>query len=105
VATGSFDVGNSELEPEVSLGLEGIVRAHTRTISALASVYYNHIDDYIAPHIVGDTTLTDEGGPFVVPLNRFAQEDASLVGVEGKVEVLAGRSFVIGARGDRVRGR
>lgn len=104
-ATGSFDVGNPELSPEVNLGLEGLLRAHTRTVTALVSAYYNHIDDFIAPRIVGDTVLTDEAGSFRVPLNRFAQEDASLVGVEGKVEVLAGRSVVVGARGDRVRGR
>lgn len=104
-ASGSFDVGNPDLNPEVNLGLEGILRAHTRTVTALASAYYNHIDDYIAPEIAGDTTLTDADGSFVVPLNRFIQEDASLLGVEGKVEVLAGRHFVLGARGDRVRGR
>lgn len=104
-ATASFDVGNPELQPEVNLGLEGILRAHTRTVTALASAYYNHIDDYIAPEIVGDTLLTDEAGSFRVPLNRYTQNDASLVGVEGKVEALVGRTVVIGARGDRVRGR
>ena len=70
--------------------LEGMVRAQTRKVSALVSAYYNHIDDYIAPEVVGDTVLTDEAGEFRVPLTRFGQEDATLVGIEGKVEVLAG---------------
>ena len=115
VAAGSFDVVDARLgetvgeckasEPEVNLGLEGLLRAQTRTVTALASAYYNHIDDYIAPRLVGDTVLVDVAGEFEVPLNRFMQGDASLVGVEGKVEVLAGRSLVLGARGDHVRGR
>ena len=105
VAAGSFDVGNPDLNPEVNLGLEGLLRAQTRTVTALVSAYYNHIDDYIAPFIVGDTVLVDAVGEFEVPLNRFMQGDASLVGVEGKVEVLAGRNVVLGARGDHVRGR
>src|SRR5690606_12100505 len=104
-ATGSYDVGNPDLEPEVSLGFETVLRAQTARVTALASVYYNHIDDYIAPRIVGDTVLTDAAGSFVVPLNRFMQSDATLIGAEGKVEVLLGRGFVVGARGDRVRGR
>jgi iron complex outermembrane recepter protein len=104
-ATASFDVGNPELRPEVNLGLEGMLRAHTRSVTALVSAYYNHIDDYIAPEIVGDTLLVDDAGSFRVPLNRFSQQDASLIGVEGKVELLVGRSVVVGARGDRVRGR
>jgi iron complex outermembrane receptor protein len=104
-ATSSFDVGNPDLRPEVNLGLEGILRAHTRTVTALASAYYNHIDDFIAPEIVGDTAVDHGADTLVIPLNRFTQDDATLIGVEGKVEVLAGRSVVLGVRGDRVRGR
>ena len=105
VAAGSFDVGNPDLDPEVNLGLEALLRAQTRTVTALVSTYYNHIDDYITPGVVGDTVLVDAAGEFVVPLSRFTQGDASLVGVEGKVEVLTGRHLVLGARGDHVRGR
>lgn len=104
-ATSTFDVGNPELRPEVNLGLEGILRAHTRTVTALASAYYNHIDDFIAPEIVGDTAVDHGGEPLVIPLNRFMQDDATLIGVEGKMEVLVGREVVLGVRGDRVRGR
>lgn len=104
-ATGSYDVGNPDLNPEVSVGVEGIVRAHTSSLNALVSAYHNRLSDYIAPEIVGDTTLVDDHGSFTVPLNRFRQEDATLTGVEGKVEVRAGESLVVGVRGDRVRGR
>lgn len=104
-ATGSYDVGNPDLKPEVNLGVEGIVRASTNRVNALVSAYHNRISDYIAPEIVGDTVLVDDHGSFTVPLNRFMQEDATLTGVEGKVEVLAGEALVVGVRGDRVRGR
>src|SRR5690606_14246318 len=72
---------------------------------ALVSAYYNHIDDYIAPRIVGDTLIEHDGDPIGVSLNEFFQEDASLIGVEGKVEGVLGSSVVVGVRGDRVRGR
>jgi iron complex outermembrane receptor protein len=65
------------------------------------AAYYNRIDDYIFVDVVGDT-LTDEGE--TVPVGRYAQGDATLRGVEGRVEGELLPKVVVGAMGDLVRG-
>lgn len=106
VATGSFDVGDPDLDAEVNQGLEAVLRAQTPGINAQFAAFYNRIDDFIFPDIVGDTLVEDEeeGGEFTVPLNLFSQEDATLVGAEGEIEGTVARNFVLGAMGDVVRG-
>ena len=100
-ALGTYDVGNPELRSETNRGIEAVLRAQGTRVVAQVSAYYNRIDDYIAPTVVGDT-VTDEGE--TVPINEYGQADAALRGVEGQVEAEVARSFVIGAVGDVVRG-
>lgn len=101
-AIGAFDVGDPSLEAETSLGGEGVVRVQRDRASGQFAAYYNRIADYIAPFVQGDTT-TDEGG--VVPLNRYAQYDAALAGLEAQFEWIATRRVVVGLMGDLTRGR
>jgi iron complex outermembrane receptor protein len=86
--------------------LDGILRAQSGRTSAQISAYYNRINDYISPNIVGDTTLLGEDGGSAssVPVNVYAQRDAVLRGVEGQVEAEVVRHLVVGAVGDLVRG-
>ena len=104
-AVGSFDIGNPGLEPETNLGGEALVRIQSARVDGLVSAYYNRIDDFIAPHLVGDTTIAGEEGAATVPLNVYRQGDATLRGVEGKIELVTLPSLVLGLRGDLVRGR
>lgn len=100
-ALGTYDVGNPELTSETNRGFEAVVRAQATRVVAQVSAYYNRIDDYIAPTVVGDT-VTDEGER--VPVNEYEQADATLRGIEGQVEAEVARNFVLGAVADMVRG-
>ncbi|MBC7897342.1 MAG: TonB-dependent receptor [Cytophagaceae bacterium] len=103
-AAGTFDRGNRTLAQEVNQGFDGIVRLHTGRINGQFSGFYSTITDYISPNIVKDTLIDGEEGPELVPLNEFSQGDATLRGLEGQVEVLLTKQFVVGAMGDFVRG-
>ncbi len=99
-AAGTFDKGNPDLSAETSRGLDGVLRMRSARVDAQLAAFYNRIDDYVTVDITGDTIV--EGT--TVPLNRFAQGDATLKGLEGRVEVTVLPSLVLGAMGDMVRG-
>lgn len=100
-AVGTFDVGNPDLSPEQSTGLEAGLRAQSSVTFAQVNVYYNMIDDYIRPVAVG---VKDFNGS-MVPLVEYQQDDATLYGFEGQIETkLAGR-FIGGIMGDYTRAR
>ena len=112
-AAGSYDVGNSELRAETNTGAEAVLRLHSDRVSGQFSAYYNRIDNYITPDIVGDTLVEgghhhDDDEPHdelhPVPLNVYAQADAALRGVEGQLEFRLARHLVLGTMGDLVRG-
>ena len=104
-AAGTFDIGNSSLVSETNQGFDAVLRAGRERVTAQVSGYVNRIDNFIAPTIVGDTVLLETDGPVVVPLNRFSQADATIRGVEGRVEVEVLPRTVIGVVGDALRGR
>jgi iron complex outermembrane receptor protein len=108
-AVGAFDRGDPGLRPEVNRGVDAIVRAQSERLTMQVAGYLNRIDRYIAPALLGDTTILVEhdGGEeeLTVPLNAFAQQDATLRGVEGMVETTVNGHWVLGAMGDLVRGR
>ncbi|MCE9602606.1 MAG: TonB-dependent receptor [Gemmatimonadetes bacterium] len=99
-AAGTYDIGNASLQAETSAGAEVIVRARTSRVTAQFSAYSNRIADYVTPNIVGDTLVDGD----LVPLNRFAQADARLTGIEGMLETRLGPSVVASVSGDLVRG-
>jgi len=99
-AAGTYDQGNPDLTAETSRGLDGVLRVQSTRVDGQLAAFYNRIDDYITVDITGDTAV-DDG---VVPLNRFAQSDATLKGVEGKLEVTVLPQLVLGVMGDLVRG-
>jgi iron complex outermembrane recepter protein len=99
-AVGSYDVGNPDLRAEVSTGAEAIVRVTGVRVTAQFSAYVNRVSDYVTPDVVGDTLFEGE----LVPLNRFAQADAELYGVEGMLEARISGGLVASLMGDVVRG-
>lgn len=98
-AAGTFDEGNPDLVAETSSGLDGVLRIQSTRINAQLAGFYNRIANYVTVDITGDTTV--DGAR--VPLNRFAQSDATLKGIEGRVEVTVAPQVVLGAMGDMVR--
>jgi iron complex outermembrane receptor protein len=105
-AAGTFDVGNPNLKAEVNQGFDGILRVQTKRVNAQLGAYYSRIQNYVAPNIVKDTTIEgeDPGTTQDVPLNRFSQGDATLKGLEGRIETEVVHHLVLGAMGDLTRG-
>ncbi len=104
-AAGTYDVGNPELRSETNQGFDAVLRAGNNRVTAQISGYVNRIHNYIAPTIVRDTIVGDGSGTSTVPLNRFSQADATIRGVEGRVEVEVVPRTVLGVMGDGLRGR
>lgn len=100
-ATGTYDRGNRALVSETNQGIDALLRLHGERINGQVGAYYNRVDNFITPSIVGDT-LNEDG--FFTPINQFAQSDATLRGVEARVEAEAMRNIVVGLLGDVVRG-
>ncbi|HEX5831820.1 MAG TPA: TonB-dependent receptor, partial [Gemmatimonadaceae bacterium] len=101
-AVGTFDVGNPDLDAEVSTGVDGVLRVQRTRGSAQVSAYFNRVGDFIAAVPVG-TAVVD--GTEVVPLVNYVQRDADLYGVEGQGELEVMSNLVVGVSGDVVRGR
>lgn len=100
-AAGTFDVGNPDLEAETNSGVDAVFRVQGRTLDGQFAVYYNAIDNYVAPFILGDTTTSDGS---TIPLNHFGQENATLKGVEARIEGEVAPHIVIGGMTDFTRG-
>ena len=81
-AVGTFDIGNSNLKPEQSTGMETGLRTQSGKTFAQFNTYYNLIGNYVLPRVVGQTVANGDS----VPLVNFAQADARMYGVEGQVE-------------------
>jgi iron complex outermembrane receptor protein len=104
-AAGTFDVGNPALKAETNQGVDGVLRLEIPKVNGQVAAFYNSINNYITPNIVSDTALVaDDGSTTTVPLNRFSQADATLRGVEGKIEVQVAPHVVVGGMGDMTRG-
>ena len=101
VAVGTFDIGDATLKAETSTGLDAVLRAQSGSSFMQFSTYRNHISDYIAPVIVGDTDVDGE----TVPLVNIRQRDATLTGLEFSGETQLAHHLVIGAMADAMRGR
>ena len=97
-------VGAPDLLSETNQGVDAIVRAQSSRVTASVSGYYNQVKNFISPNIVKDTVVEAEGEELTVPLNRFRQADATLRGLEGRVEAEVISKFVVGIMGDVVRG-
>jgi iron complex outermembrane receptor protein len=104
-AAGTYDFGNPSLKAEVNQGVDAVLRVEAHGINGQLAAFYNDIQNYITPNIVGDTTIDGDDGPIDVPLNRISQADATLRGLEGHLEAEVVPHFVLGAMGDMVRGR
>ena len=99
-AVGTWDVGNPDLDPETNNGAEAVLRVDASRTHAQLSAYYNRIDGYIFPRVVGTRTVDGEEVPEV----RITQSDATLAGLEGSVETEFAKHLVLGLMGDAVRG-
>lgn len=99
-ATGSYELGNPQLQAEHSLGLDAVLRIEGSTLSGQFSAYANQVQNYVAPDVTRDTVVDGE----TMPLARYGQQDASLRGVEAQLELKATPTLVVGLMGDLTHG-
>ncbi|RYZ51116.1 MAG: TonB-dependent receptor, partial [Sphingobacteriales bacterium] len=84
-----YEIGNSNLKQETSLQFDAGLEYDGKAISLGLNVYSNRINNYIYPGNFNNETIpyTDEDGNVdILPVFRYAQTDAILVGGEASVD-------------------
>ncbi len=88
--TNRYEYGDQGLNSETSLQLDGGVNVNYEHFSIGFSAFYNRINDFIfyrkLVSIVGGDSLVNVGGENI-PAFQFDQHHATLVGVEGTVDI------------------
>jgi iron complex outermembrane receptor protein len=101
-ATGLIEVGDPDLDEEVSANLDFSLSFNTQDVTAELTLFYNHFEDYISLFNTG--TEIDETRVYA-----YGQQDTVFTGVEfsGEYTVcqLAGGDVSLGLRGDLLRGK
>lgn len=98
LATGTFDVGNSDLDEETSMNLELAYHLHGEILSAKVQFFYNSFDDYIFQQSRGVEDPDEE-----LPIFDYVQEEATFRGVEAELEAKVTDNFSFRIFGDSVR--
>jgi len=100
-ATGVIEVGDADLDEEVSLNVDLALQWHSGRSWAEVSLFYNRFDDYI--FLLNSGEDVDE-----VPVYRYQQEDAEFVGLELESNFhltdLGNGALFLGIRGDMISG-
>lgn len=77
LATGTFEVGNAELDVEVAQRAELGLHWHSERFEARAAVYHTRFDDFI---YLADTGLEEDE----LPVRAWTQDDARFTGFEAE---------------------
>jgi iron complex outermembrane recepter protein len=100
-ATGVIEVGNANLDEEVSLNLDLALQWHSGRSWAEISLFYNNFEDYI--FLINSGEDVDE-----VPVYLYQQEDAKFVGIEFESSFhltnLGAGSLFLDIHGDAISG-
>lgn len=96
VGTLTFEVGNADLEPETTNGIDAGVRYQSDPLNLEAGVFLYDIGDYIYLAPTGDV----EDG---LPVGEYAQGDARYLGFEATADVRLTEDLRLLAGGDYVR--
>jgi iron complex outermembrane recepter protein len=90
--TNRYEIGNNDLKSEVSLQGDAGVELTTAHVSLDASLFYNHINNFIFYERVsntagGDSTITDPETGNKLDVYKFAQQTANLYGAEFSLDI------------------
>jgi iron complex outermembrane receptor protein len=100
-ATAAIEVGDADLDEEVSLNVDLAIQWHSERSWAEVSLFYNRFEDYI--FLMNSGEEVDE-----VPVYLYQQEDAGFVGLELESNFhltdLGNGALFLGIRGDIVSG-
>jgi len=84
-----YEIGNSNLKQETSLQFDLGITYDAEKVSFGLNAYSNRIYNYIYPGNFGNETipyLEDDGSTTILPVYRFVQTDADLIGGEASVD-------------------
>ncbi|HVS65364.1 MAG TPA: TonB-dependent receptor [Thermoanaerobaculia bacterium] len=102
IATQAFEIGDSELDEESSLGLDISLRRTEGRVTGELTLYRQDFDDYVFQAFTGDE---EEGFPVVL----YSQQDADFIGAELKTRIelweREGRHLHLRLMGDRVEAK
>lgn len=90
--TNRYEIGNNDLKSEVSLQGDAGVELTTEHLSLDASLFYNHISNFIFYERVqngtgSDSVLTDPQTGQQLDVFKFAQQNANLYGAELSLDI------------------
>ena len=89
----SFEVGNPELDPERSLGVEASVRSTGGPVQFTGNLYYSHFGNFIFQAPTGEAE--DD-----LPVFEFRSGEANFYGFEAQLEAKLGEALGIKWRGE-----
>jgi iron complex outermembrane receptor protein len=100
LAAYSYDVGDPRNQQEIGYGLDVFARLERERVRAEVAFFANRMDGYLFPRNTGELGRVGQRWKF-----QFTNEDATLVGGEGEVEVTLAEHVVLEAHASYVRGR
>ena len=92
-ASQSFEVGDPDLDPEKSLGIEASLRGTRGAVRFTGNIYYSHFSNFIFQSPV-NAFVED------LPIFQFQQGKADFYGFEGEMEAKLGNAFGINWTGE-----
>ena len=99
-AAGSFDIGDSSLNNEFSLGGDAFVEYRSSQISGQLSLFANSIDNFVDFSPTGETHQ-----PSGLPVFEYRSKDALMYGFEFTTDLRLASNWIAGLGFDYVRGR
>lgn len=93
--TQAFEVGNPNLDPEKSIGIEASIRKHGGPIHLTATAYYSHFSNFIFQAPTGE--IEDD-----LPVFQYMQGKADYYGFEVEAEAELGDALGIHWDGDLI---
>lgn len=97
--TGAVEYGDPDLEAERGRALELVLHLRAARWSGELAVYHNRVNGYIQPELRGDTMIKGVELPVFV----YAQNRATLRGLEGQLEFAATDRLALSITGDLLR--
>lgn len=82
IATNAFEIGDTELDLEESVGIDLSLRKRTGRITGSLSLFYNRFDGFIVAEPTGEFSEPEEEGEEGLPVFAYRAVDADFIGGE-----------------------